>query len=263
MKQALVFFVYGKKTLCQQENLPKRYPARQTLEASEAIARQHGLSHKRTYFACQNPKAIDEGVFHNDVIATANRSLLLVHEDAFLEQEKVLNDLQNLASFELKIVEVKRKDLSLQEAVSTYLFNSQVLSLPNKANEMLLLAPIECEKSASARAVIDEWINDNQNPISQVQYLDLKQSMRNGGGPACLRLRVPLNEKELNAMHQAVLVTPTLLDNLERWVIRHYREQLSFNDLKDPLLVDEVFKALDELSQLLALGSIYPFQCEN
>ena len=113
------------------------------------------------------------------------------------------------------------------------------------------------------KAFIDSLLADQSNPIAQIHYLDLKQSMRNGGGPACLRLRVPLNETELSAMHQGVLVTDALLDTLEHWVTKHYRTQLHANDLDDPALIDEGFSALDELSAILKLGSIYPFQVES
>ncbi len=92
--------------------------------------------------------------------------------------------------------------------------------------------------------------------------MDLKQSMRNGGGPACLRLRIPLQEQELEAMHQGVLVDNQLLDTLDAWVLKHYRTELSTADLVDPQLITESFQALDELTQILKLGSIYPFQTE-
>lgn len=64
-------------------------------------------------------------------------------------------------------------------------------------------------------------------------------------------------------MHQGVLVNDTLLDRLEVWVKRHYRTQLQANDLRDPLLIDECLSALDELSSLLNLGALYPFQREK
>ncbi len=41
------------------------------------------------------------------------------------------------------------------------------------------------------------------NPISAMQVLDLRESMANGGGPACLRLRVVLTEEERRAVNPA------------------------------------------------------------
>jgi len=84
--------------------------------------------------------------------------------------------------------------------------------------------------------------------------------MRNGGGPACLRLRVVLNDEELDAMHRGVLLNDALYERLTSWVEAHYRSELSQDDLGDPMLLEEVRKALDELTGILGLGSIYDFQ---
>jgi succinylarginine dihydrolase len=257
-------FVYGKRAFQNASGLPGKHPARQTIEASQAIARAHLLNPNKVIFAHQNPQAIDEGVFHNDVIGLTNENVLLLHQDAWLEQNSILQEIQMKANFPLQIIEVKRDQLPLAEAVSSYLFNSQLITLPDcKEQRMALLAPSECEENPRTKALIDSFINDKANPITTVYYLDLRQSMRNGGGPACLRLRVPLNEIELNAMHQGVLITDTLLSELENWVERHYRSQLHAQDLSDPLFIDECLTALDDLTDLLQLGSIYPFQLET
>ncbi len=256
---AINLFVYGKQGTSSLK--PLKYPARQTLEASQAIARSHQLNPMNLVFACQNPKAIDQGVFHNDVIAVANEFVLLVHEEAFSQQSEVLTEIRTKVNFPIQIIEVPAKRLSLATAVSTYFFNSQLITLPNKS-AMALIAPTECQNSPEVKQIIDELLRDKGNPIGTVHYLDLKQSMRNGGGPACLRLRIPLTKHELRAMHQPVIVTETLLDTLEAWVKRHYRSHLHADDLADPLLIEESFQALDALSQILELGSIYPFQRE-
>jgi len=254
-------FVYGKRALTQNPSapIPLKFPARHTLESSEAIARSHLLNPKHVIFAAQNPAAIDAGVFHNDVIAVANESVFLLHEDAWVNQNTILAELQQKADFKVQIITVLRKQISLAEAVNSYLFNSQLITLPG-TQEMILIAPTECAMQNKINQVIDELIADPSNPITKVYYLDLKQSMRNGGGPACLRLRVPLNATELAAMHQPVLVTETLLDILDNWVTKHYRTELQSSDLDDPSLIDESYRALDELTQILQLGAIYPFQ---
>ncbi len=254
-------FVYGKQSFNSKASDPVKFPARQTLEASQAIARSHQLNPQNLVFACQNPKAIDQGVFHNDVIAVANENCLLIHEEALSKQAAVLAELRERATFPLQIIEIPTKGLSLETAVSTYFFNSQLLTLPN--SEMALIAPTESRENPIVNQLIKELLADKANSISTVHYLDLKQSMRNGGGPACLRLRIPLNEQELAAMHQAVIVTDELLDELEVWVKRYYRCELKFDDLVDPQLLEESFQALDSLSQILNLGSIYPFQGEG
>lgn len=253
-------FVYGKRTMPLNNNAPgpKRFLARQTLEASQAIVRSHLLNPEHVVFACQNPDAIDQGVFHNDVIAVANEHLLFIHEDALLNQQAVLAELRAKATFPLHIIEVSREELSIAEAVNSYLFNAQLITLP--ANTMALIAPTECEQNPRIQTLLSAFLQSDTNPITQVHYLDLKQSMLNGGGPACLRLRVPLNEHELSAMHQGILINDALLDKLDAWVIQHYRTELHANDLDDPALMNECFTALDELTSILHLGSIYPFQ---
>lgn len=256
----LHLFVYGKASLSASSKLPLKYPARQTREAQETLVRLHQLPPERVLFAQQNPKAIDHGVFHNDVIAVANESLFLVHEEAFLEQNKTLKSLKDRADFAIKLVEVKKNIFSLKDAVKSYFFNSQLLSLPEQKGQMLLISPSACQHHPKVSTFIERLITDSENPISLVHFVDLDQSMANGGGPACLRLRVPMNEKELSSMHQGVLINENLLEHLEQWVIKHYRAELKKEDLLDPLLLRESFSALDELTQLLNLGSIYSFQ---
>ncbi|WP_131775671.1 N-succinylarginine dihydrolase [Legionella impletisoli] len=262
-ERGINLFVYGRRALPANNAYakPKRYPARQTYEASQAIARKHLLNSQNVLMVCQNPTVIDQGVFHNDVISVANESVFLVHQEAFLNQQSLLNTLQQSADFPLHLLVVNSSRIPVAEAVSSYLFNSQLVTLPNKHKKsMALIAPIECEENQSINHYIRELISDVDNPIDHVHYIDLKQSMRNGGGPACLRLRVPLLEPELNAMHQGILVDDGLLDKLIEWVKRHYRTELLADDLSDPTLIEESFSALDELTQILELGSLYPFQ---
>jgi succinylarginine dihydrolase len=209
-------------------------------------------------FAQQNPAVIDKGVFHNDVIAVGNRNVLLYHEEAFLASDTVLQEIQaKLGETPLIPLCIRSDDLTVEEAVGSYLFNSQLVTLDDSS--MALIVPQECRTSARASAVLDALLDDAGNPIKQVIAMDLKQSMRNGGGPACLRLRVALNIDELNAVKRCI-VTPALLDTLEAWVERHYRESLTMDDLSDPALLQESRSALHELTGLLGLGSIYDFQ---
>ena len=84
--------------------------------------------------------------------------------------------------------------------------------------------------------------------------------MKNGGGPACLRLRVQLTDVEAGALAGHVLVDDPLEAALRAWVERHYRDRLRPDDLADPALAREGMRALDELTQLLQLGALYDFQ---
>lgn len=255
------FFVFGKYACDGGKPAPRKYPARQTHEASTAVARLHGLDAEKTVFAQQNPAAIDAGVFHNDVIAVGNGNTLLYHENAFFDTETVLDELQRKYGGEkLHFIKVAENEVTTQEAVQTYLFNSQLLTLPD--GSMALVAPKECEENQAVAARVKAMCDDSGNPVNTAHYLDVRESMKNGGGPACLRLRVALTEAELAAMHQGVLLTDALYERLVAWVEKHYRDRLNVADLVDPHLAAESYRALDELTQILGLGSIYPFQQE-
>ncbi|MFP3333239.1 N-succinylarginine dihydrolase [Pseudomonas sp. SIMBA_064] len=254
------FFVYGRSAFDSRYPAPQKYPARQTLEASQAVARLHGLSDDGVVYAQQNPAVIDQGVFHNDVISVGNGEVLFYHEDAFLETDTVLGQLRaKLASKggNFQAICVPRAAVTVEDAVRSYLFNSQLLSRDD--GSMLLVVPEECRNNERVWAYLGQ-LTSQGGPVKEVKVFDLKQSMQNGGGPACLRLRVALKESELAAVNQGVIMTAPLYDTLVGWVDKHYRDRLSDADLADPQLLVECRTALDELTQILKLGSVYPFQ---
>ena len=211
-------------------------------------------------YAQQNPDVIDQGVFHNDVISVGNGEVLFYHQDAFLDTDKVLAELGDKLARRggnFQPVRVPRDAVSVDDAVRSYLFNSQLLT--REDGGMLLIVPEECRNNANVWNYLSELTRGN-GPIREVKVFDLKQSMQNGGGPACLRLRVALNERELAAVNPGVVMTPTLFDTLNAWVDKHYRDRLIESDLADPQLLIECRTALDELTRILKLGSVYPFQ---
>jgi succinylarginine dihydrolase len=249
-------FVYGRRAFGDGP-VPSRYPARQTFEASAAVARRHGLAAARTVFAQQNPAAIDAGVFHNDVIAVGSGRLLFCHEHAYVDQDRVLGQLRMAIGEAFTAVVVSADDVSVEDAVSTYLFNSQLLARGD--GRFLLVAPADIRDNARVAAYVDALV-DSGGPIAEVVTFDLRQSMRNGGGPACLRLRVPLTERERAAIAPRVLLDDALAAALDAWIRRHYRDRLAPSDLADPALLDESRRALDELTRILALPPVFPFQ---
>lgn len=253
------FFVYGRSEY-RQGPQPQRYPARQTLEASRAVARLHGLADDATVFAQQSPDVIDAGVFHNDVIAVGNRTTLFCHERAFVDQHKVYDELRaklDAHGTPFTALEVPESEVSVEDAVSSYLFNSQLLSAAD--GRQLLVVPQECRENARVAAYLDS-LASRATPIDEVLVFDLRESMKNGGGPACLRLRVVLNDAERAAVNPRVWMNDALFAQLDTWIDTHYRDRLAPADLADPKLLAESRAALDELTTLLGLGAVYDFQ---
>jgi succinylarginine dihydrolase len=251
-------FVYGRTEFDATASAPRRYPARQTLEASQAVARLHGLAEMRTVYIQQNPDVIDQGVFHNDVIAVGNGNVLLYHEQAFADEADTLVRLRAAlaGTTELVALRVDTSDVSVADAVGSYLFNSQLLS--KDGGKMALVIPQECRENPAVARYLDALVAGG-GPVDELIDFDLRQSMRNGGGPACLRLRVALTATEAAAMHQGVIMTEALYHALVAWVERHYRDRLAPADLADPALALEIHSALEELESILHLPGLYDF----
>lgn len=254
-------FVYG-STGHEAAAATRRFPTRQTLAACEAIARLHRLDPSRVVFARQHPDAIDAGVFHNDVIATGHANVFLFHEQAFATPRSLITDVGAPSAGTLRCIEALRTDFSIAEAVTSYIFNSQVVTVPGgpAGADMVLVAPLEVKEHERVAAWVDRLVADPTNPIARAEYLDVRESMRNGGGPACLRLRVVMTDAELDAMHQGVLLTESLYHALVAWVEKHYPDHLTTDDLVDPRLARQCLDALDELTAVLGLPGLYPFQ---
>lgn len=257
----LEIFVFGRSAHPLLRK-PINFPARQSLEASEAVSRLHKLEPGKKLFVQQNPEAIDAGAFHNDVLAVSNCNVVLYHEAAYHDWRGMEKSVTAACGHPIYFLRASEADITLSEAISTYLFNSQLISLPGGG--MMILAPAECRESEPAAAFLDRIIRDRGNPVDQIEYVDLRQSMRNGGGPACLRLRVVLAEPELESVQQAsrVMLDQPLYDLLEAWIERHYRDRILPADVSDPSLLRESRAALDELTSILSLGTIYDFQRE-
>lgn len=249
-------FVWGREAW---EHWDGRYPARQTREAFEAVARRHGAA--RAIFPRQGKAAINGGAFHNDVVCVGTRQCLFFHERAFEDRIGMEAAVRAAAEglFEPAFVEISEADLPMADLVASYLFNSQLLVIPGE-DRLVLLAPAETRDNPRAHAVAQSLATSN-GPIGRVDYVDVRQSMRNGGGPACLRLRVVLTEDELAATNPAQRFDAALHARLTDWVERCYRDRLAPADLADPALLTEVREALDELTGILDLGGdFYPFQ---
>jgi len=247
-KKGLHIFVYGRG---DDEHSNLKYPARQCLRASQQIVRSHRINQEQVIFARQNPEVIEQGVFHNDVIAMSNENVLIFHEHAYCDFERLRKEIsekfEKVASAKLYLIVVKDAQLSVPQAVSSYLFNSQLVTKPD--GRMLLIAPVESSQGKS-KEIIDELIHSD-NPVDEVRFVSLQQSMFNGGGPACLRLRVPLTEEELKDVNPGFLLDERKFNSLQEWVIQNYRPNLDISDLKSTRLFLESKKALEDLVGLI------------
>jgi succinylarginine dihydrolase len=254
---AIHLFAWGRSALDPALRAPRRHPGRQTLEASRALVRRLALPPDRVLLPQQHPDGIDAGSFHTDVLAVGSGGILLWHELAFVDAEGLCESLKRALGHSFRSVFATAAELPVEDAVAAYPFNSQLLQTPD--GSFVVIAPEESRRNPAARAYLERVVAEGVG-VRAVHFLDLRQSMKNGGGPACLRLRVPMTDVERKAVGARVLVDSSLLEDLEGWVERHYRDRLAASDLEDPALWREVCTALDELTQILRLGSVYPFQ---
>lgn len=259
-ERGIELFTFGRQ-ISGHSSIPCRYPARQTFEASQAVARLHQLDPELTLLVKQNPQLIDQGIFHNDLIAMSNQHLLICHQQAFMQQAALFEQLETLAdrlAIPLIILEVAEAQISVELALESYLFNSQLLTQLD--GSMVMLVPEECQRQEKVWIYLKELVEANEIPINEIMTINLEQSMRNGGGPASQRLRVVLTPQELAAVNQGCLFNEWRYQQLLYWIDRHYPDRLSTRDLADPDLITRTYQALDELTQILQLGSIYDFQ---
>ncbi|MEO0982753.1 MAG: N-succinylarginine dihydrolase [Pseudomonadota bacterium] len=228
-------FVYGREAGAAKTE----FPARQTRLAAESIARGHELAADRVVFAQQSAAAIDAGAFHNDVVCVGALDTLFFHELAFEDTDGTLGALRRAGEgvFDLKPVMVPQADVPIEDAIKSYLFNSQLLQWPGE-DRLVLLAPLETQETESTRRFCEAMTAGN-GPIGRVEYVDVRQSMRNGGGPACLRLRVVMTEQEIAAAHSGVFLDEARIDKLQDVAGHYYRDRLAPADLADPQFAEE------------------------
>ena len=267
-------FVHGDSP--GDDNPPMRFFPRHTLAASRMIQRHHRLNPDHTFYLQQHPSAISSGVFHNDVIATSHQNLLIHHEMAFTEEAitkiAILEDaFQDLTDSPLYRIVVQDSELNLQDAVRSYLFNSQLVSPsqtpaidglathrsnlpPGQLPRMLMIAPQQCREVPAAEQLINRWIDDSKNPIDQVVYVELRQSMAGGGGPACLRLRLPIDRQWIDKLPEACRLDHMLYDRLMDTFDRYYPERLTIGELADYQLAEQSWVAGQVVSKVLGFA---------
>ncbi len=227
-----------------------RFPARQHLDASKAIARRHRLDPARTLFLRQSDMAIQGGAFHNDVVAVANERVLFTHETAFENREEAHAAIRTIFP-EVEIVEVPASAVSLPEAIRSYLFNAQLVSLP-EGDGMGLVLPTEARETPSVWTWLEAHVAGN-GPIRRLLPVDVRQSMANGGGPACLRLRVVADPATVDPRF---LADEAKLDRIAAVVAAHWPEAIAPGDLASAALVHDVRRARAALLDAMDLGEL-------
>ncbi len=247
-------FVYGESGFKNDKSSVKR----QALEISRSIAFNHKLDMENTFFLQQNHQAVEEGSFHNDIVSLSNENILIAHEKAFQNKDDLNKMLKILESKidNFQYIEISNSEIPLKDIINSYLLNSQLIT--NGDKEMQLILPEEVKGYENCMS----WL-DKLKQISDVKlfdFVDIRQSMMNGGGPACLRLKVILNDEELESLNQNFLMNNDRLESIKSLIEREYRDMLYPDDLKDPNLLDESRRVLDELTQIFGTGSIYEFQ---
>lgn len=225
------------------------FPVRQHEEASRAVARLHQLDPKRTVFVCQSEAAIAAGAFHNDVVAVANGRVLFCHEQAFEDRPGFYAAVKRLLP-EAEIVEVPASAVSLEDAIRSYLFNAQLVTLAEEG--MALILPEEARDTPSVWRWLETMTAGN-GPIRRLFVVDVRQSMANGGGPACLRLRVVADPATVDPRF---LADEAKLDRLAAVIDAHWPETLAPDDLRDPALPARLEAARAALLQALNLGEL-------
>jgi succinylarginine dihydrolase len=225
------------------------FPVRQHVEAGRAIARRHGLDQDRVLFVAQSEAAIAAGAFHNDVVAVANENVLFAHEQAFEDRPAFYAELKRLLP-EVEIVEVPAVAVSLEDSIRSYLFNAQLVTLP--AGGMALILPEEAREPPSVWAWLQEMVAGN-GPIRELLVVDVRQSMANGGGPACLRLRVVA---EPEAVDERFLVDEAKLERIASVMESEWPERIEPEDLLDPALWARMESARAALLGVLGLEEL-------
>lgn len=239
----LEVFVYGEQTA-------GGFPARQHRLAAQALVRRHGLGPDNAILARQSDEAIAAGAFHNDVVAVANENVLFTHEQAFADREALYAAIRARVGGAV-IIEVPADRVSLADAIKSYLFNSQLAKLPEGG--MLLLLPSEAQEVPAVMQWLEELAASN-GPIRKLEFMNLRESMRNGGGPACLRLRVALTEDELAAMDQRFLLDEAKCDRIGNLIAEFWPERIAPADLGEPALWQQCLTARAALLELLGFA---------
>ena len=231
---------------------------RQAKEISHTVASKHQLNKEHYFLLQQNQDAIQQGSFHNDIVSLSNENLFIAHERAF-EDRNIFNKIitvleKNVNNFQF--IEIKENEIPLTDIIKSYLLNSQLVSIAD--GEMLMVLPADVQNFDNCMQWIDKF--KQISPVKKFEFIDIKQSMMNGGGPACQRLKVLMNEKEFEGVNQNFILDNDKEERIKDLIQSYYRDRLLPDDLKDPNLFDEFQMILDQYTQIFDAENFYSFQ---
>ena len=219
---------------------------------------KHQLNTEHYFLLQQNQDAIQRGSFHNDIVSLSNENIFIAHEKAF-EDRNALNQIirileNNVSNFQF--IEIKENEIPLIDIIKSYLLNSQLVSTTD--GEMLMVLPADVRNFDNCM----QWIDKTKqiSPVKKFEFVDIKQSMMNGGGPACLRLKVLMNNKELEGVNKNFILDDNKVEQIKHLIQSFYRDRILPDDLKDPDLLDEFQMILDQYTQIFDLENFYSFQ---
>jgi succinylarginine dihydrolase len=239
--------VYGDGDPAPSINWP-----RQSRAACEAIARLHALPAENTFLLRQHPTAVDAGAFHNDVVAMSHQKLLIHHELAFIDEADRLQRLERrfaeVTGEDLIRIEVPQSSLSIEGAVNTYLFNSQIVTGPT--GKPVIVCTSQVRAHADAQSLVEQWCESGL--FAEVHYVDLTQSMSGGGGPACLRLRVPMAAAAVNAIPSSAQWSEAIDAILREVIAKYYVAHLTLEDLSRVEFHEHAQQAFRRIAEILA-----------
>jgi succinylarginine dihydrolase len=185
-------------------------------------------------------------------VAVANEQLLFTHEQAFADKDAFYADLRAALPC-VDIIEVPASAVSLSDAIKSYLFNAQLVTLPDGG--MALILPTEARDTPSVWTWLEQMIASN-GPIRQLVPVDVRQSMANGGGPACLRLRVVADPADIDPRF---LVDEAELDGIATIVSQYWPESIAPQDLSDTRLIARIEQSwLTLVDHLQLSGDLFP-----
>ena len=116
----------------------------------------------------------------------------------------------------------------------------------------LLGVLVETEHNAPARAFLDRLLAGN-GPVHRVVPVDVRQSMANGGGPACLRLRVVADPATIDPRF---LLDEAKAEIIERAIAGAWPEQIDTADIGKETLARAVVDARRVLLEAINLNAL-------